>query len=101
MFANLVNRESGGHLRLRTAPYGYDSASVDQTIAADLKKGKVDVADVGSRAWESLGISAFRAYQEPFLIGSRELLDATVTGAIGSTIPPPPARSSPRSGRHQ
>ena len=86
MFANLVNQDSGGHLKLRTVQYDYNSASVDQTIAADLKKGKVNVADVGSRAWESLGINAFRAYQEPFLIGSRELLDGAVTGTVATGL---------------
>ena len=85
-FANLVNQDSGGHLRLRTVSYDSNSASVDQTIAADLKKGKLDVADVGSRAWESLGISAFRAYQDPFLITSRELLDAAVTGTVATGL---------------
>ena len=86
MFANLVNQDSGGHLKLRTVPYDYNSASVDQTIAADLKKGKVDVADVGSRAWESLGINTFRAYQDPFLITNRELLDTAVTGPVATGL---------------
>ena len=85
-FATLVNQDSGGHLRLRTVSYNARSASVDQTIAADLQKGKLDVADVGSRAWESLGISAFRAYQDPFLITSRELLDAAVTGPVAAGL---------------
>lgn len=85
-FATLVNRDSGGHLRLRTVPYDYDSPSVDQTVAADLKKGKVAVGDVGSRAWESLGVTAFRAYQDPFLVTSRELLDAAVTGPVAAGL---------------
>ena len=58
-FADLVSQDSGGHLKLRTV-YSYDgrSTSVDQTIAADLQKGKLDVGDVGSRAWESLAVGA-------------------------------------------
>ena len=91
-FATLVNQDSGGHLRLRTVYYNARSTSVDQTIAADLAKGKLDVGDVGSRAWESLGVSAFRAYQDPFLITSRELLDAAVTGPVPPGCSP---RSSP------
>jgi TRAP-type C4-dicarboxylate transport system substrate-binding protein len=86
MFADLVNRDSGGHLKLRTVPQDYNSPGVDQTVAADLKNGKLDVADVGSRAWESLGISAFRAYQDPFLIASRDLLDAAVTGTVAAGL---------------
>ena len=86
MFANLVNQDSGGHLKLRTVQYDYNSPSVDQTIAADLHKGKLDVGDVGSRAWESLGVSAFRAYQDPFVITSRELLDAAATGTVATGL---------------
>ena len=85
-FATLVDQDSGGHLRLRTVFYNARSVSVDQTIAADLQKGKLDVGDVGSRAWESLGVSAFRAYQDPFLITSRELLDAAVTGPVAAGL---------------
>ena len=85
-FATLVGQDSGGHLRLRTVSYDDRSASVDQTIAADLQKGKLDVGDVGSRAWESLGVTAFRAYQDPFLITSRELLDAAVTGPVAAGL---------------
>jgi TRAP-type C4-dicarboxylate transport system substrate-binding protein len=86
LFATQVDRDSGGHLKVRTVPVDYNSPSIDQTLAADLAKGKLDVADVGSRAWESLGINAFRAYQEPFLITSRELLDAAVTGTVATGL---------------
>ena len=85
-FATLVDQDSGGHLRLRTVSYNARSVSVDQTIAADLQKGKLDVGDVGSRAWESLGVLAFRAYQDPFLVTSRELLDAAVTGPVAAGL---------------
>ena len=87
-FATMVDQDSGGHLRLRTVFYNARSVSVDQTIAADLQKGKLDVADVGSRAWESLGVAAFRAYQDPFLVTSRELLDAAVTGPVAAWLLP-------------
>jgi hypothetical protein len=38
--------------------YNACSVSIDQTIASDLQKGKLDVGDVGSRAWESLAVGA-------------------------------------------
>ena len=86
-FAALVSQDSGGHLRLRTVnSYDGRSTNVDQTIASDLQKGKLDVGDVGSRAWESLGVEAFRAYQDPFLVTSRELLDAAVTGRVAAGL---------------
>jgi TRAP-type C4-dicarboxylate transport system substrate-binding protein len=85
-FGTLVDQDSGGHLRLRTVLYDGRAVGIDQTIAVDLQKGKLDVADVGSRAWESLGVLAFRAYQDPFLVTSRELLDAAVTGPVAAGL---------------
>jgi TRAP-type C4-dicarboxylate transport system substrate-binding protein len=85
-FATLVDQDSGGHLRLRMVHYDSGSTSVDLTIAADLQKGKLDVGDVGSRAWEILGVPAFRAYQAPFLVTSRELLDKAVTGRLAARL---------------
>jgi TRAP-type C4-dicarboxylate transport system substrate-binding protein len=85
-FAALVDQDSGGRLVLRTLIYDTRSTSIDQTIAADLQKGKLDVGDVASRAWESLGVTAFRAYQDPFLITSRELLDAATTGPVAAGL---------------
>ena len=84
-------RDAGrpGLRRAPQAPHGVlnaRSVSVDQTVAADLQKGKLDLGDVGSRAWESLGVIAFRAYQDPFLISSRELLDAAVTGRVAARL---------------
>ncbi len=70
-FAALVAKDSGGHLKLHTSYYNARSTSVDVRLAAALAAGKLDVGDVASRAWESQGIEAFRAYQVPFLVTSR------------------------------
>jgi TRAP-type C4-dicarboxylate transport system substrate-binding protein len=85
-FATFVLRDSDGHLRLRTVGYDTHSTSVDQKLALDLDRGKLDVGDVGSRAWESLGVEAFRAYQDPFLVTSHELLDHAVTGEVADGL---------------
>src|SRR5262249_52817813 len=80
----LVAKVSGGHLKLRTIYYNGRSTSVDVTIAAALAAGKLDVGDVASRAWESQGIVAFRAYQVPFLVTSRALLGRAVTAPVAA-----------------
>jgi TRAP-type transport system periplasmic protein len=85
-FMAQVARDSGGHLRLRQVSYNGRSTNVDQVIASALQRGKLDIADVGSRAWDSLGAAAFSAYQAPFLISSRELLDKAVTGRVESEL---------------
>lgn len=80
VFAALVAKYSGGHLKLHTIYYNARSTGVDPTIATALTVGKLDVGDVASRAWESQGLAAFRAFQVPFLVTSRALLDRAVTG---------------------
>jgi TRAP-type C4-dicarboxylate transport system substrate-binding protein len=83
-FAALVAKYSGGHLKLHTIYYNARSTGVDPTIATALTVGKLDVGDVASRAWESQGIEAFRAFQVPFLVTSRALLDRAVTGPVAA-----------------
>jgi TRAP-type C4-dicarboxylate transport system substrate-binding protein len=85
-FAALVAKDSGGHLKLHTSYYNARSTSVDVTIAAALAAGRLDVGDVASRAWESQGIEAFRAYQVPFLVTSQSLLDRAVTGPVAAGL---------------
>ncbi len=85
-FATLVAKDSGGHLKLHTSYYNGRSTSIDVQLAAALQAGKLDVGDVASRAWESLGIEAFRAYQVPFLVTSRSLLDRAVTRPVAAGL---------------
>jgi C4-dicarboxylate-binding protein DctP len=83
-FAALVAKLSGGHLKLHTIYHNARSTSIDVRLAAALAAGKLDVGDVAARAWESRGIGAFRAFQVPFLVTSRALLDRTVTGPVAA-----------------
>jgi C4-dicarboxylate-binding protein DctP len=83
-FAALVAKYSGGHLKLHTSYYNARSTGVDVRLAAALASGKLDIGDVASRAWESQGIEAFRAFQVPFLVTSRALLDRAVTGPVAA-----------------
>jgi len=83
-FAALVAKYSAGHLKLHTIYYNARSTGVDPAIATALTVGKLDVGDVASRAWESQGIEAFRAFQVPFLVTSRGLLDRAVTGPVAA-----------------
>ena len=105
-FATLVAKDSGGHLKLHTSYYNGRSTSIDVQLAAALQAGKLDVGDVASRAWESLGIEAFRAYQVPFLVTSRSLLDRAVTrpvaaGLLAALKPAKADRAGHRADRHQ
>jgi TRAP-type C4-dicarboxylate transport system substrate-binding protein len=91
LFMSEVARRSGGKLRLVTVRYDNGATDVDQNIAKDLRSGKLDVAFVASRAWESLGVNPFRALQAPLLITSRTLLDRVtadrpIVGALMASL---------------
>jgi TRAP-type C4-dicarboxylate transport system substrate-binding protein len=77
-FATELARLSGGRLRAVTVRYDDRATDVDQRIARDVAGGRLDVADVAARAWESLGATGLRAFQSPFLITSDALLDRVV-----------------------
>ena len=68
-------RASGGRLRAEPVRYDTDAPDVDQVIVRDLLDGRIDVADVAARAWESVGVTGLRAFQSPFLLTSDALLD--------------------------
>ncbi len=78
-FVRELARISGGRLRAVLERYDDDATDTDQQIARDLAAGRLDVADVAARAWESQRATAFRALQSPFLITSDELLDRVVS----------------------
>src|SRR4051812_26033066 len=78
-FIRELERVSGGRLRAVVVRYDDLAPDIDQRIARDVAAGKIDVADVAVRAWESLGVSGFRAFQSPGLIASDALLDRALS----------------------
>ena len=74
-FLKQLTRASGGRLRAEPVRYETDAPDVDQVIVRDLLDGRIDVADVAARAWESVGVTGLRAFQSPFLLTSDALLD--------------------------
>ncbi len=86
-FVAQLARASRGHVRVKLVQYNPAAADVDQRVARDLGAGRIDVADVGARAWQSLGVAGPSAFQSPFLIGSDELLDrATADPRVAKPI---------------
>ena len=68
-------RVSGGRLRAQVVRYDENAADVDLRIGRDVMGGRIDVASVAARAWDSLGATGFAAFQSPFLLTSDALLD--------------------------
>ncbi len=74
LFVSALERLSGGTVTVEFRNYDVGATNVDVVIAKDVAAGRLALADVGSRAWESLGVQSFRAYQSPFLLTNRAQL---------------------------
>jgi TRAP-type C4-dicarboxylate transport system substrate-binding protein len=74
MFAEEVARRSDGSLRIEFKPEwrGGDPDAERGTIE-DVKAGKVDMAWVGARVFDRLGVRSFQALLAPLLVDSYEL----------------------------
>jgi TRAP-type C4-dicarboxylate transport system substrate-binding protein len=84
LFVTTLQRLSQGRVHVEVVHYDDRSTTVDREIAKDVQAGKLDAADVASRVWAGLGVSAFRAFQAPFLVTSRPLLDAAVAEPVAA-----------------
>jgi TRAP-type C4-dicarboxylate transport system substrate-binding protein len=75
-FANNVWRLSGGTMRI-AIKYNWRSGQVKPETGpiGDVRAGKADLGIVGSRAWDSAGVTSFRALGAPLLIDSYALQD--------------------------
>jgi TRAP-type transport system periplasmic protein len=75
-FAGEVRRLSAGTIRIdirsRWRPGQVDS---ENGLIGDVSAGKADLGVAGSRAWDSAGVSSFRALSAPLLITSYALQD--------------------------
>jgi hypothetical protein len=73
-FAAEVSRLSGGRLRndVRSG-WRYRQTAFEDGLIGDVRAGKADLGVVGSRAWDSVGVTSFGALGPPLLINSYAL----------------------------
>lgn len=82
-----VQRRSGGSLRIqvtnrwRDQEFAYDKATI-----ADVQSGKVALAKVNARAYDTVGVTSFQALVAPFLIDNhtleRRVLESDLMGEM-------------------
>jgi TRAP-type C4-dicarboxylate transport system substrate-binding protein len=78
-FTNEVQRLSGGTMRVDIrSGWRQGQVQFEKGLIADVRAGKADLGVVGSRAWDAVGVSSFRALDAPLLIGSYGLQDRVV-----------------------
>jgi TRAP-type C4-dicarboxylate transport system substrate-binding protein len=82
-FAGEVRRLSAGTMRIdirsRWRPGQVDS---ENGLIGDVSAGKADLGVAGSRAWDSAGVSSFRALSAPLLITSYALQDRVLRSPV-------------------
>jgi TRAP-type C4-dicarboxylate transport system substrate-binding protein len=75
-FVDEVNRLSGGKMRIVVkTSWRWGQVASEAGLIGDVRAGKADLGVVGSRAWDFLGVTSFRALGAPLLIDSYALQD--------------------------
>jgi TRAP-type C4-dicarboxylate transport system substrate-binding protein len=92
VFAGDVERRTRGAVRIRLVErYAAISArtsvaSSERLIVGRLLSGRVQLASVPAWAWETQGVTSFRALQAPMLISDFALLRGVVTSSIADDM---------------
>jgi TRAP-type C4-dicarboxylate transport system substrate-binding protein len=78
-FAEQVRRLSAGTMRIDIkSSWRIHQVDFETGLIRAVKEGKADLGVVGARAWDSVGVSSFRALDTPFLVDSYALQDRVV-----------------------
>lgn len=82
-FVDRVGELSGGDIQVAVADaYGAFSADVEQRVVDHVATGKMELAWVGTRVFDTLGVTSFQALTAPLLVDSYALQNAVIEGGI-------------------
>jgi C4-dicarboxylate-binding protein DctP len=86
-FVNQVAELSKGSIRLDVSwNAGEGTTDPEQAIARRVKSGALDLGWIGSRAWDTEGVTSLQALQAPFLITDNKLLSAVVSSPMATDM---------------
>jgi TRAP-type C4-dicarboxylate transport system substrate-binding protein len=71
--AEAAKRLSGGTIRIDVDLGGGAIVDYERRLVELVRKGRVDMASVGARAWDRMGVTSFQGLVAPFLVDSFEL----------------------------
>lgn len=78
-----VERRSGGSLRIELRDgWRQDEVDYEKGTIADVRAGKVDLASIPARAYDTLGVTSFQAALAPFLVDSYALQRQVLAGDL-------------------
>jgi TRAP-type C4-dicarboxylate transport system substrate-binding protein len=87
LYAAAVARRSGGSLRIDVGTnYRSGEPQQEKRLIEDVRAGRVRLAWVGARAWDTVGVSSFRAVVAPFLVDSYPLQEKVLSGPLADQM---------------
>lgn len=69
-FIDRVRQLSGGTVTIKVRALDWAQANVEQHVVADVQADKAQLAWVGTRVWDTIGVNSFRALHAPMLVDS-------------------------------
>jgi TRAP-type C4-dicarboxylate transport system substrate-binding protein len=86
-FVRQVEAVSGGNLRIQVRyNWGRYAPNAEQQVVQAVSAGTVDLAVVGSRVFDTMGVRTFQALTAPMLIGSYALENAVIRSDIAQQM---------------
>jgi TRAP-type C4-dicarboxylate transport system substrate-binding protein len=91
-FAAAAKRLSGGTIRIDVRLGGKAIVDYEPRLVEMVRTGRADMASVGARVWDRMGVASFQALVAPFLVDSLELqqrvLESHATDALLDDVRP-------------
>jgi TRAP-type C4-dicarboxylate transport system substrate-binding protein len=82
-----VERLSHGNVRIELhSNWRSNEVHAERGTLADLREGKVAIAKITARAWDTLGVKSLQALQAPLLVDSLQLERRVITGPVGAKM---------------
>jgi TRAP-type C4-dicarboxylate transport system substrate-binding protein len=82
-----VERLSGGAIRIEvTGDWRVGEVEAERGTLEDVRAGKVDLARIPTRAWDTFGVDSFQALEAPLLVDSLALQQRVLTGPLGAAM---------------
>ena len=82
-----VERLSRGAVRVEVrGDWRRGEVQSDRGTVSDLRAGRVDLAKINARAWDTVGVDSFQALDAPLLIDSFGLQERVLTGPLGASM---------------
>jgi hypothetical protein len=86
-WARAVEERSGGSTRIEIeSNWRHDRLDAETATIQEVRRGRVDLAKVPARAWNTVGVTSFDALLAPFLVTTYALERRLVSGDLGQKM---------------